>query len=195
MLGHGRIRALPLLTLLAIGLVAASGCSSGGASNNYAKLTIPTAAPTTTPPTTPSGVSDSPQAVQAFFSSLDSNLQWQGGPPLTGADSGSVYDGLVVELTGSPVDDVTVDGEAGPPQITSFLVSTAQQFAGGQCASWVSTQMATVNSSNGPPYPLSPALDSLPWIVNQSCESISLTFTADPGGDLSLELSWVNSSQ
>ncbi len=134
---------------------------------------------TTAPPTSPSGTPDSPQALKVFFNSLDSGLQWQGNAPLTGVDQGSLDDGWLIELTGSPVTDVSVAGWVGNPQSdgisTQFLVSTAQHLAGSQCGSWMAQQVRAIGDDD---------------VATQTCDSVNVTLTATPSGDVTLDVNW-----
>jgi hypothetical protein len=164
-----------LIVPIAIGLVAM--VSNGPRSQPI--ITTATSTLTTAPPTSPSGTPDSPQALQGFFNSLDSKLQWQGSAPLTGVDHGSLDDGWFIQLTGSPVTDVAVAGWVDNPQsdgeATQFLVSTAQHLAGSQCGSWMAQQITAIGGDD---------------VSTQACESINLTFTATPSGDVTLDISW-----
>jgi hypothetical protein len=90
------------------------------------------------------------RSVKTFFYDNDSNLEWQAGPPNTGADSGQLA--LVVELYG-PASGIThinmseAIGDKGYSSIeNSNFTTAATKYAGPQCAEWVAEQLQSAVS-------------------------------------------------
>jgi hypothetical protein len=162
------------VAILAVALIAIAG-GNGNPSTQGGNGTY-------TPPPS-SGETVSRSDAMKFFDSIDAVLQWQSGPPETGADSGPLA--LVVELTGSSSDltEIEVNQAIGDPDSVSTenatFVDAVQQYAGAPCVPWIDQQLNAANAQGLKSY------------AATTCQSVNMSFTTtgNPDDFATLDLS------
>ncbi|MGA2037603.1 MAG: hypothetical protein ABSH04_08490 [Acidimicrobiales bacterium] len=123
---------------------------------------------------------------EQFFNSLDPNLSWQSGPPVTGTDDGPLS--LVIELDGSN-SDITgfeVDGAIGESDMASAenadFINPVQQYAP-ECVPWLTQQIQNAQNQGW-------FLSSTTSSCGSATANITFSITGEPNADATLDLNW-----